>query len=44
LQSLDLYHTSVSKKAYEALRAALPRCQIFYDEQSGSPNRRTRAQ
>jgi hypothetical protein len=45
LQSLDLYHTPVSKKAYEALRASLPQCRIFYDEQSASPNRRvTRAQ
>ena len=40
LQSLDIYHTPVSKKAYEALRASLPQCRIFYDEQSASPNRR----
>jgi hypothetical protein len=40
LESLDLYHTPVSKKAYESLRAALPNCRIFYDDQSASPNRR----
>jgi len=38
--SLDLYHTTVSKKAYEGLRAAIPQCQIFFDEDSGLPTRR----
>ena len=40
LRSLDIYHTPVSKKAHEALQAALPQCRIFYDDQSASPNRR----
>jgi hypothetical protein len=40
LQSLDLYHTAVTKKAYEALRASLPQCRIFFDDQSSSPNRK----
>jgi Leucine-rich repeat (LRR) protein len=37
LQLLDIYHTPVSKKAYDALHAALPQCQIFYDDQSSNP-------
>ena len=37
LQSLDLYQTHISKKGYEALRAGLRNCKIFFDEQSGLP-------
>ena len=40
LQSIDLYHTTVSKNGYQLLKASLPQCRIFYDEQSGLPTRR----
>ena len=40
LRSLDLYHTKISRSAYLALKASLPQCLIFYDEQSGLPSRR----
>jgi hypothetical protein len=30
----------VSRKAYDGLKAAIPRCQIFFDEDSGLPARR----
>jgi len=40
LRSLSLYHTLVSEKGYEQLKAALPDCRIVFDRDSSLPNRR----
>ena len=40
LESLDLYHTKITKTGYQALRTSLPQCRIFYDELSGVSPRR----
>jgi hypothetical protein len=40
LKLLNLYHTRVTEKGYEQLKAALPNCQITFDRDSSLPNRR----
>jgi len=40
LRSLNLYHTLVSKPAFEELKTALPQCRIVWDAASNLPNRR----
>jgi hypothetical protein len=40
LKSLDLYHTRVSAGGYKQIKGALPECNIFWQEESGSAARR----
>lgn len=40
LKLLDLYHTLVSEKGYQAIRSALPQCRIIWDQDSALPSRR----
>jgi hypothetical protein len=40
LRYLNLYHTLVTEKGYEALKAALPKCEIVFDRDSAQPTRR----
>jgi hypothetical protein len=40
LKSVDLYHTLVSEKGYEKIKAALPACQIYWEKDSALPTRR----
>ncbi len=35
LTFLDLYHTTVTKAGFDALKAVLPQCEIAYDDRSG---------
>jgi hypothetical protein len=40
LEQLDLYHTLVTEKIFEDLKAGLPACHIKWDAKSAAPNRR----
>ena len=40
LKSLNLYHTTISENGVQALKAALPQCEIVWQQNSGLPNRR----
>jgi hypothetical protein len=40
LKLLNLYHTLVTEKGLETLKAALPACQIIWDRDSSLPTRR----
>jgi hypothetical protein len=42
LRSLNLYHTLVTEKGLERLKAALPQCGIVFDRDSALPARRGR--
>jgi len=41
LKQLDLYHTLVTEKGYEKLKAALPNCEINYERDSARRERRS---
>ena len=41
LKELDLYHTLVSEKGFEQLKALLPGCRIQYDRDSTRRERRS---
>ena len=40
LRYLNLYHTLVTEKGFQALKAALPKCDIVFDRDSAQPTRR----
>jgi hypothetical protein len=40
LKLLNLYHTMITEKRYEQLKAGLPKCRIIFDRDSSQPNRR----
>ena len=40
LQSVNLYHTTVTSNGVEKLKKALPKAQIVWDRDSAKPNRR----
>ena len=40
LKLLNLYHTLVTEKGLETLKAALPACHIIWDRDSSLPTRR----
>ena len=42
LKSLNLYHTLVTEKGMQELKAALPSCEIVFDRDSALPNRRSK--
>jgi hypothetical protein len=42
LRALNIYHTLVTESAWQALKSALPGCQIVFDRDSALPNRRIR--
>ena len=42
LKSLNLYHTLVTEKGLQELKAALPSCEIVFDRDSALPNRRSK--
>ena len=41
LESPNLYHTLVTEKVMQELKAALPSCEIVFDRDSALPNRRS---
>ena len=41
LTELDLYHTLVTDKGFEQLKAALPKCRIHYERDSARRERRS---
>jgi hypothetical protein len=40
LKVLNLYHTLVTERGFETLKASLPNCRIIWDRESSLPNRR----
>jgi hypothetical protein len=40
LRLLNLYHTLITDKGYNQLKAALPNCKIVWDRESALTNRR----
>jgi len=40
LKVLNLYHTTVTEKGFEQLKAALPDCRVIFDRDSSLPVRR----
>ena len=40
LRYLNLYHTLVTQKGFQTLKAALPNCDIVFDPDSAQPTRR----
>jgi hypothetical protein len=42
LKSLNLYHTLMTEKGLQELKAALPSCEIIFDRDSALPNRRSK--
>jgi hypothetical protein len=41
LKSLNVYHTTVTEKGVQGLKAALPNCHVVFDRDSALPNRRS---
>ena len=44
LKALNLYHTLVTEKGLQSLKAALPQCAVVFDRDSALPTRRAKSE